>query len=136
MTQMERIMTTSESTSPTGRLFARALPHAARHYLSGWRGLLLLATIAMLIAVGFSWSWLVAAGIAPVLLSVLPCLVMCGLGLCMNKMVGGSCTSTPQQSTTPRAAQSESQALLGTQSAIPAEIPSPIQSTEKGETHA
>jgi len=35
------------------------------------------------------WGWLVAAGIAPVLLSVLPCLVMCGLGLCMMRRGSG-----------------------------------------------
>jgi len=38
----------------------------------------------------FNWSWLVAAGIAPVLLSLLPCVAMCALGLCMNRMMGGS----------------------------------------------
>lgn len=43
------------------------------------------------------WGWLVAAGIAPVLLSVLPCLIMCGLGLCMNRMASGRAA---EQSTT------------------------------------
>jgi hypothetical protein len=41
----------------------------------------------------FNWSWLVAAGIAPVLLSVLPCVAMCTLGLCMNRMTGRSCSA-------------------------------------------
>lgn len=40
-------------------------------------------------AVAGGWGWLVAAGIAPVLLSVAPCLVMCGLGLCMNRRGDG-----------------------------------------------
>jgi hypothetical protein len=44
---------------------------------------LVLAVVAALVGIGFSWSWLVAAGIAPILLSTLPCLIMCGLGLCM-----------------------------------------------------
>lgn len=35
------------------------------------------------------WGWLVAAGIAPVLLSVLPCLAMCGFGLCMSRKANG-----------------------------------------------
>ena len=30
------------------------------------------------------WDWLVAAGIAPILISLAPCLVMCALGLCMK----------------------------------------------------
>jgi hypothetical protein len=40
------------------------------------------------------WSWLVAAGIGWIVLSILPCLVcclaMCGLGLCMHKLIGRS----------------------------------------------
>ncbi len=28
------------------------------------------------------WSWLVAAGVAPIILTILPCAVTCGLGLC------------------------------------------------------
>jgi hypothetical protein len=34
----------------------------------------------------FNWGWLVAIGIAPLLIAVLPCVAMCALGLCMNKM--------------------------------------------------
>jgi len=33
----------------------------------------------------FGWEKLVLFGIAPLLISLLPCLVMCGLGLCMMK---------------------------------------------------
>lgn len=57
-------------------------------------------SVAMLTAAGASaaialnWSWLVAVGIAPVLIAVLPCLVMCGLGLCMNRAMGSSCESS------------------------------------------
>ena len=69
---------------------ARDLVDAARYYLGGWRGIFVLAAIAVLIAIGFSWTWLVAAGLAPILLTALPCLLMCGLGLCMNKLVGSS----------------------------------------------
>jgi hypothetical protein len=32
------------------------------------------------------WGWLAAAGIAPILLALAPCVAMCGLGLCMNRM--------------------------------------------------
>ena len=37
-------------------------------------------------ALFFGWNWLVAAGLASILLGILPCLAMCGLGLCMNRM--------------------------------------------------
>jgi hypothetical protein len=41
------------------------------------------------------WNWLVAAGIAPVLLSLLPCAAMCALGFCMHKAVGASPAPKP-----------------------------------------
>ncbi len=76
-------MTTSQSTNAADASPARDLSYVARYYLAGWRGVLVLAVIAALVSIGFSWSWLVAAGIAPILLSTLPCLIMCGLGFCM-----------------------------------------------------
>jgi len=52
----------------------------------GGRRLLIIAGGATAIAgLAFNWSWLVAAGIAPLLLSALPCAAMCALGLCMNR---------------------------------------------------
>jgi hypothetical protein len=49
------------------------------------RGRLALFWVAIL-AIGaglvFGWDWLVAAGFAPLVVSVLPCLAMCALGLC------------------------------------------------------
>jgi hypothetical protein len=86
-------MTTSDTTKTTDASLARDLLHAARYYLSGRRGLLILAVVALIGGAALNWGWLVAVGIAPVLLTVLPCLVMCGLGLCMNKLIGGSNTS-------------------------------------------
>ncbi|WP_192359125.1 hypothetical protein [Mesorhizobium mediterraneum] len=46
--------------------------------------------IIVVAGLAFNWVWLVAAGIAPLLLSVLPCVAMCALGLCMNRMTGRS----------------------------------------------
>ncbi len=47
-------------------------------------------TLALL-AAGFAWqwSWLVAVGIVPLLVSAVPCLAMCALGLCMSRMAEG-----------------------------------------------
>jgi len=58
----------------------------------------ILLTAVVVVALGGaaafgSWGWLVAAGLAPLLLSVLPCLVMCGLGLCMMRKGAGGGTA-------------------------------------------
>ena len=55
----------------------------ARYYLGNRSALLVLGAGVLLAGIGLNWSWLVAAGIAPILLSTLPCLVMCALGVCM-----------------------------------------------------
>jgi hypothetical protein len=77
----------------------------ARHYLGGHRAIIVLAIVAVVVGAALNWSWLAAVGVAPVLLSALPCLVMCGLGLCMNRLVGRSCASAssqpPQESVPP-----------------------------------
>lgn len=46
-------------------------------------------------AMAWQWSWLVAAGVAPLLLSIAPCAAMCGLGLCMHRIGGRTCNSVP-----------------------------------------
>ncbi|KGH21610.1 hypothetical protein P606_17115 [Comamonas thiooxydans] len=43
-----------------------------------------------------NWGWLVAAGIAPLLLAVAPCAAMCALSLCMNKAGSKSCSGEPK----------------------------------------
>lgn len=77
-------MTMQNRTDPAEKAetpLLRDILHALRYYLGGRRMLILAA-----IAVGgggllLNWSWLVAAGMAPLLLAVLPCAVMCALGL-------------------------------------------------------
>ena len=61
-------------------------------------------TVLALLAIGLAWqwSWLVAIGIAPLLLSAAPCVAMCALGVCMHHMAGGSChTSNTEPPGTP-----------------------------------
>ena len=50
-----------------------------------------------LLATGFAWqwSWLVAIGVAPLLITATPCVAMCALGLCMHH--GSNRASTVQQ---------------------------------------
>ena len=76
-------MTTPSTSSQTDTSLTRDLIYAARYYLGRPRALMVLATIAIVTGLVFNWNWLVAAGLAPILLSTLPCLVMCGLGICM-----------------------------------------------------
>jgi len=63
-----------------------------RYYLGNRWALLVLGAGVLVAGIGLNWNWLVAAGIAPILLSTLPCLVMCGLGVCML------CRSSEKQS--------------------------------------
>jgi hypothetical protein len=54
-----------------------------RSYLGNRWVLVALGALVLVAGIAFNWGWLVAAGVAPILLSTLPCLIMCGLGLCM-----------------------------------------------------
>ena len=58
-------------------------------------GLLSLAGVAIVAGLGLNWSWLVAAGVAPLLLSALPCVAMCALGLCMTQMTRNQASPAP-----------------------------------------
>lgn len=89
--------------SPAGNAetsLTRDLLDAARYYLRGRRGFIILAGIAVVGGLAFNWGWLVAAGVAPVLLSLLPCAAMCALGLCMHRMGGRSCSTDKSASST------------------------------------
>ena len=52
-------------------------------------------------ALVLGWDWLVAAGLASIIIAVAPCLVMCALGLCMsrqsksNQTAAGTLPATP-----------------------------------------
>ena len=56
-----------------------------RYQLRGRRGLIAATVVLALPALWLGWPWLAAAGVAPLLIAVAPCAVMCGLGLCMSK---------------------------------------------------
>jgi hypothetical protein len=69
----------------------------ARSYLGGRRGLILLAVAVLGAGVALNWGWLVAIGVAPILLALAPCAAMCALGLCAMKGGGKSCSSGDQR---------------------------------------
>lgn len=52
--------------------------------------LLVTAASAIVVAAALNWGWLVTIGLAPLLLSALPCALTCAFGLCM-KGRGESC---------------------------------------------
>lgn len=81
-------MTTPRPSEAAEASLARELWHAARYYLGSRRVLLALGAAALVAGLVFNWSALVAAGIAPLLLSLAPCAAMCALGLCMHRMGG------------------------------------------------
>ena len=67
-------------------------------------------------ALVLGWDWLVAAGLATIIVAMAPCLVMCALGLCMNRRskgdqtVAGTPPATPGQSVQTVKAESLSEA--------------------------
>lgn len=75
-----------ESSTSLANLWLRALAY----WLRGKR-LLVVAAAMITLGMWLGWGWLVSAGVAPILLSILPCAAMCALGLCMNhgKKPGG-----------------------------------------------
>jgi len=86
-------MTISTRSAEVPPSFARDLLGLTRHDMGGGRVLLALAGLALAAGLALNWGWLTAAGIAPILVSLLPCAAMCALGLCMNKGGGKSCST-------------------------------------------
>ncbi len=76
-------------------------------YLGGRRGLIVAAALVLVAGLALNWSWLVAAGIAPLLVAVLPCAAMCALGLCMNGMAGRSCSTDENAAVAVRALEDQ-----------------------------
>lgn len=65
-------------------------------YVTGRRGWVLLGLAAVGGGLAVNWGTVVALGLAPLLLGVLPCVAMCALGMCMGG-AGGKCSSKPEE---------------------------------------
>ena len=94
------------------------------------RTVLVAAALAIVtLGVVMNWSALVAAGIALLLISALPCAVMCALGLCMSRISKSSCAAetAPQQSAGEKPLQLSpaSERLEGPQLALDLTHPAP-----------
>ena len=90
-------MTTSQSSTSDERSLGRDVLSAARSYLANrWTLPALGSGLALGLGLYFGgWGWLVAIGAAPIILSTLPCLIMCGLGVCFM------CRSSNKESVSP-----------------------------------
>lgn len=86
-------MKTLETAKASDTSLTQGLLYALRYWLGGRRGLIAAAILAVVGGVVLNWGWLAAAGIAPLILAVLPCVAMCAFGLCANKMGGKSCSN-------------------------------------------
>jgi hypothetical protein len=94
-------MSSPETTGASTPSLARDWLYALRYWLGGRNGVIALIVLAVVIGGALNWSWLVAIGIAPLLITVLPCVAMCALGLCMNRMGGRSCSTEASSAETP-----------------------------------
>ncbi len=83
-------MTNASSADTSDRSLTRDILYAAGYYLGGRRALFFFAAVLIAGGIALNWGWLVAAGLAPILVALLPCAAMCALGLCMHKMMGSA----------------------------------------------
>ncbi len=97
-------MTISNPPNRASRSFAGDLLYAVRYYLGGRIGLVAVAAAALGLGAYYNWGWLVAVGLAPIILAALPCAAMCALGLCM----GGRSKSQADKPTSAHSSPQES----------------------------
>ena len=117
MTANRETSDTAEPPQPTllqdlGALLRYGL-HAARARLGGRRALILLAIAAVGGGIAFGWNWLVAIGVAPILLALAPCAAMCAAGVCMARTGGKSCSSQGVESADLRATSVDTRSASG-----------------------
>lgn len=55
-----------------------------RSWATSRQGVIVIGLAAIVLAMAFSWNWLVAIGAASLILSFAPCAIMCTLGVCMT----------------------------------------------------
>jgi hypothetical protein len=68
----------------TGRTRIQTIAARARSWVLNPRGLAIAGIAIVAAGLALNWSWVVAVGAAPLILSFGPCAAMCALGLCMN----------------------------------------------------
>jgi hypothetical protein len=120
--------TSLETTKPAETSLARDWINLGRYYvgryLGGRRGLIILTLTAVGIGLALNWSWLVAIGVAPLLVALAPCAVMCALGLCMSRMGGKSCSTQSSATSEDAGVRSSPSALNAETGREPVVVPS------------
>ncbi|KQT20768.1 MULTISPECIES: DUF3329 domain-containing protein [unclassified Bradyrhizobium] len=136
------------TTTATDASLARDPLYAARHYLRNRWTLVALAVVAVGLGLYFGgWGWLVAAGLAPIILSTLPCLIMCGLGYCMmcrgqkqsaasRDEADATTSASPLTSATNNASVAGASCCRGTAIEEPTAEVKQVQSRERSNSHA
>jgi hypothetical protein len=88
-----------------------ASPSPIRSWLGNRMVLGIAGTAATVAGLALGWDWLTAIGVAPLILTAAPCLVMCALGMCMmgkgRQSSPGSQPPQGTQSTAPPRSSSE-----------------------------
>ena len=85
MTGATATMTDVTAKSAAGATPPQACSQGHSSILGDWKLWVAVAVVALAAGATLHWGWLVAIGIAPLLLKALPCVAMCSLGLCMRK---------------------------------------------------
>ena len=84
--------------SPAGQVMLAFL----RPLLSDRRVLIIGAIALAVIGIWLGWGWVVALGVAPLILATAPCLIMCALGLCMMGKGSGGQSSNATHGSPPK----------------------------------
>ncbi|WP_205602603.1 hypothetical protein [Chelativorans alearense] len=122
-----------------------------RYQLRGRRGLIVAAIAVGIPALWIGWPWLVVAGVAPILLALAPCAIMCALGLCMRPGASGasgtdasssnltsdeaSCCSKPQSVDETAVSMTASKSAEGSVEPVASEAPLPANSNSVDDSY-
>jgi hypothetical protein len=94
--QAARTMTARQaSPRSAGTSFAQAVVNALWPWLHSRRALMIAAAVVLTVGgLALGWNWLVAVGVAPILIAALPCVIMCAVGLCAMNQGNKSCSTS------------------------------------------
>lgn len=84
MDSLERTTVTSPMTPTTPAASCCSMRDVIRSWMRDRRVLIVVGLAVVAGGLALDWGWLSAIGIAPLIVSVAPCLLMCALGLCMR----------------------------------------------------
>jgi hypothetical protein len=118
------IATTKSAETSLARDWINLGRYYVGRYLGGRRGLIILTLTALGIGLALNWSWLVAIGVAPILIALAPCAAMCALGLCMSRMGGQSCSTQSSSTSEDAGVRSSPSALNAATGPEPVVVPS------------